>query len=238
MTDSASRITSLNEIGLKYISSLQRLSTEEQTYDELSRSIPGLPSTEFHISFAAVKEEAARWCLKHSANEILGLTVMFLEEIRKLCALVAFNAARIRASGDLATLAAELNSRPQLPDPAARFKQLRERYDVISPLEAEIVSLTAFAKCLFKTNGVVVGSGAPLTLKLKTVHPPAEGESQARISDFHRSWSAGETLTLTREGHAAIFTTISLFFGNLLNSVQEYAKRSGLPVDAPDSERK
>lgn len=249
MTDSVQRNISLNDIGLKYLSSLQRLSdlmvahwagaqaVEEQTYNELSRSVPGLPSTEFHIPFSAAKEEAERWVLKHSANEVLGLATMFLEEVRKLCALVAFNAARANASGDLALLAAELNGRPNLPDPAARFRQLRERYAVTSPFEGELVSLTDFAKCLFQTNGRIVGNGAPLTLRLKTIHPPAEGESQPRLLDFQRSWSAGENLMLTREEHAAIFTTVSLFIGNLMNAVQEYAKRSGLPTNAPDPAR-
>ncbi len=242
MTDPASRTVSLNDIGLKYIEALQRLSdttvfawagsrtVSEQGYDEVFRAILGLPSTQFRLSFDNAREEADRWNLKHVVHEALGLSVVFLDDIRKLCGLITFNVARASASGDLASLAAELNSPSGPADLSGRLKQLRDRYRVAAPLEPELLSLADLGRCLFQRNGVV-GEGETLLLKLKAVQPPAPGETQARLGDFERRWNSGEKVALSRQEHAAIFTTLSVFFGSMLGAVQEFAKNSGLPEE-------
>ena len=171
--------------------------------------------------------------LKQSLNEGLGLCLMLLEDIRKLCGLVEFNAAKAKASGNLASLAAELNAIPGRMDLPMRIKQLKERYNVILPVEAELISLVNMTQCLFENNGTVAAPS--LNLKLKMICPPAEGETQPRFGDFERSWKTGEKVTLSRPEHAAIFTTLSLLITSMLGAVQEYAKRSGLPEEAPQS---
>lgn len=240
MTDpnASNRTISLNDIGQKYFSAIQRLSdltvyawagsraASEQGYDEVAKAISGLPSTPFHLSFDAVKEESENWILKHSVNELLGLTLIFLEDVRKLAGLVAFNAAKANASGDLASLAAEINATQQTDFPE-RLKQLKDRYNITSPVEAEMLSLPGLGRLFFQRNGVV-GNGETLELLLKAVQPPAEGSTEARLADYKRVWNSGERITLSRQEHAAIFTTVSVFFSTLLNAVQEYAKSSGL----------
>ena len=241
MIDQNSRTISLNDIGVKYVEALQRLSDlavfawagsrtlNEQAYDEVSRSVPGLPSTQFRLSFGAAREESERWMLKQSLNEVLGLCMMLLEDVRKLCGLVEFNAAKANASGNLANLAAELNAVSGRMDLPTRLKQLKDRYNVALPVEAELRSLAELAQCLFQGNATVATPG--LTLRLKMICSPAEGETQPRLGDFERSWKAGEKVTLSRQEHAAVFTTISLLISSMLGAVQEYAKRSGLPEE-------
>ncbi len=235
---SPSRTISLNDIALKYTEAIQHLSdlavfdwagartVSEQGYDEMARSIPGLPVTQFRLPFEVAKEAAERSALKHSVNEALGLIAVFLEDIRKLSGLVVFNVARAKASNNLASLAAELNAAPP-PDFPGRFQQLRQRIGAEIPLEAEILSLVALARTLFHRNGVV-GEGETLTLNLKVVQPPAEGETEARLANYERSWKAGEGILLSRQEHAAVFTTVSLFFNAMLGAVQEFAKSSGI----------
>jgi len=232
------RTISLNEIGQKYFAAIQRLSdltvfawagsraVSEQAYDEVARTISGLPTTPFRLPFEVAKEENEAWILKHSVNELLGLTMVFLEDVRKLAGLVTFNAAKAKASGDLAALAAEINASYQLDFPE-RLAQLKEKYGITSPLEAEFLSIPKLGRLFFQTNGVV-GNGETFELCLKAIQPPPQGAKEPVLGDYKRVWKSGERVTLSRQEHAAIFTTISVFFSSLLNAVQEYAKRSGL----------
>ena len=243
MTDPNSRTISLNDIGIKYVEALQRLtdltvfnwagarSLNEQGYDELLRSVPGLPASQFRLSFGVAKEHAERSLLKQSVQEAVGLCLFALDDLRKLCGLAEFNAAKAKASGNLAALAAELNATPGQLDLPTRLKQLKERYQIELPIEAELRSLAELARCLVQTNGTV--TTPTLTLKLKMICAPAQGETQPRLGDFERSWKSGEIVILSRQEHAAVFTTVSVFIGVMLNAVQEFAKRAGLPEDPP-----
>jgi hypothetical protein len=236
--ESSPQTVSLNDIALKYTQAIQHLSdlavfewaaartVSEQGYDEVARGIPGLPATQFRLPFEVAKEAAERSALKHSINEALGLVAVFLDDIRKLTGLVVFNAARMKASNNLATLAAELNAAPP-PDFPGRLQLLRQRIGSELPLEKEILSLVALARTLFHRNGVI-GEGEVLHLNLKVVQPPAEGETEARIGNYERQWKAGEPISLSRQEHAAVFTTVSIFFNAMLGTVQEFAKSSGI----------
>lgn len=240
MTETAPRTISLNDVGLKYVQALQRITdlcvftwagartVNEQGYDELGRTIPGLPSTEFRIPFNAARDEAEVWWFKNGVNEVLGLTNAFLEDIRKLCGLIAFTAAKAQANGDLAGLAAEINSTPTALDFPTRLKQLAERYAISVPMDAHLLSIVALGRILFQRNGLI-GEGESLKIVLKVVQAPAQGETQPRLADYERSWKTGERVLLSRAEQAAVFTTISVFIGAMLNAVQEFAKRSGLP---------
>jgi len=240
MTETAPRTISLNDVGLKYVQALQRITdlcvftwagartVNEQGYDELGRSIPGLPSTEFRIPFNVAREEAELWWFKNGVNEVLGLTNLFLEDIRKLCGLVNFTAAKANASGDLAALAAEINSTPTAVDFPTRLKQLSDKYGVNVQMDGHLLSIASLGRILFQRNGLII-EGDSLKLLLKVVQAPAQGETQARLADYERTWKPGERVLLSRAEQAAIFTTISVFIGAMLNAVQEYAKRSGLP---------
>lgn len=240
MSDSASQTISLNDIGIRYIQSIQRLSDimvihwagfrtlNEQTFDDLAKTIPGLPATDFRLPFEVAKQEADFMLLKQTINEILSLSMIFLEDARKILALIEFNAARANSTGDLVSLAAEVNANTSGLDLATRFKQLTERYGIQSPFEAPLMSLHFIGRFLFQASGFI-GQNQSATLHLKVIQPPGEGESQPRAVDYKRTWTQGERILLSRDEHAAIFTTVSLFFGETLREVQEFAKRSGLP---------
>ena len=242
MTVTASREISLNDIGRKYMGALQRLSdlmaftwtgahtANAQIYDQVPQALPGLPKTEFRMAFPAVQQEAERWWLHHSVNEVLGLTLIFVDDIRKLCSLIAFNAARQNAAGDLTALAAEVNATPGRVDLGTRLKNLKKRYNIVSPFETEMLSLAAFGTCLFR--GGKVPKGSVLKVQLKCVQASGQSGPQARLTDMQRVWGSDEVLGLTREQHAAVFTTVSVFIGAMLSSVQDFAKLSGLP-DTP-----
>jgi len=245
MTTTASRDISLAEVGRKYMSALQRLSdlmaymwtcahtASPQIYDQAPTALPGLPKTEFRMDFAAVREEAERWWLHHSVNELLGLTSLFLDDVRKLCSLIAFNAARLNASGDLTALAAEVNTPPSKADIASRLQHVKTRYQIVSPFEAEILSFAGFGQVLYR--GGVVPKETVVKLQLKCVQPAGQAGPQARLVEMQRSWGPEEKLLLTREQHSAVFTTMSLFLGSMLAAVQEFAHQSGLPDTPPGS---
>ena len=168
MSEPASQTISLNDIGIRYIQAIQRLSDimvihwagfrtlNEQTFDELAKTIPGLPATDFRLPFEVAKAEADFTLLKQTLNEVLSLNMIFLEDVRKLAALVAFNAARANSTGDLAALAAEVNTNTSGLDMFARFAQLKEKYQIQSPFESCLASLHNVGKFLFQANGVVV----------------------------------------------------------------------------------
>lgn len=243
MTAPTPKTISLNDIGLRYIGALQHLSdlmvltwagvrnVSEETYDETFRSVAGLPSTQFRFSLDTARAEAARWWFKSSLGDVLGLCLVFLEDIRKVSGLVAFNVAKTSGGGDLAALAAEVNSDNGPLDIPTRLHHLKGRYGLAIPLEAELMSLIATHRCLVQTGGVIP-KGASLTLQLKAVQPVPGDEANPHLTDYKKTWKAGERITVSREEHAAVFTTISVFLSGMLAAVQEYAKASGL-VDNP-----
>lgn len=240
MSEPTSQTISLNDIGSRYLGALQHLSdfmvltwagaraVNEQNYEEIFHSISGLPSTSARLPFAAAQAEAQRWWLKNSLGDVLGLLLVFLEDIRKVCGVVAFNVAKSQASGDLVALAAQINADNGPLDIPTRFKNLKERYELTIPLEAELMSLAALHRC-FTHAGGIVPKGATLALHLKVVQPPLQGETQPQLGDYQRTWNAGEKITLSREEHAAFFTTSSVFLNAMLHAVQQFAKSSGLP---------
>jgi len=239
MSEPSAQSISLNDLGMRYLGALQHLSdvmvltwagthaVNEQAYEDMFRSVAGLPSTQFRLPLETACEEAARWWFKISLSEALGLCQVFLEDIRRVCGLVAFHAAKAKASGDLAALAAEINSEPGLLDLPARFGQLKSRYALTLPLEAELLSLVSLHRCFLQTGGTVP-SGAALTVQLKSVQPPAKGESAPQLVAFTRTWKEGERIAVSHAEHAAIFTTLSVFLSATLAAVQEFAKASGL----------
>ena len=240
MSEPSAQSISLNDLGMRYLGALQHLSdvmvltwagartVNEQAYEEMFRSVAGLPSTPFRFPMETAREEASRWWFKISLSEALGLCQFFLEDIRRVCGLVAFHAAKANASGDLATLAAEVNSETGPLDLPARFNHLKNRYALTLPLEAELLSLVALHRCFLQTGGTVP-AGDALTVQLKAVQPPAEGASAPQLVAFTRTWNPGERIAVSREEHAAIFTTLSVFLSATLAAVQEFAKASGLP---------
>ena len=240
MSDPTSQTISLNDIGSRYLGALQHLSdfmvltwagasaVDEQSYDKIFHTVSGLPNSPARFPFATAKAEGERWWLKNSLGDVLGLLLVFLEDIRKVCGVVAFNVAKSQASGDLVALAAQINADNGPLDIPTRFKDLKERYNLGIPLEAELMSLAALHRC-FTHAGGVVPKGATLALRLKVVQPPPEGETQPQLGDYQRTWTAGEKVALSREEHAAFFTTASVFMNAMLHAVQQFAQASGLP---------
>jgi hypothetical protein len=239
MSDPAPQTVSLNDIARRYIGGLQHLSdmmvlswagsrvVTEAGYEEVFKSVAGLPSTPFRLNFEAARAEAARWNFKSSLSDILGLCQVFLEDVRKICGLVSFNVAKQSGTGDLAALAAEINAENGSVDIPARIKHLKDRYSLTLPLEQPIASLAALYHTFTHTGGVVP-QNASLTLHLKVIQPPAEGQKEPRLADYQRTWNPGERIAVSREEHAAVFTTVSVFLNSTLASVQEFAKAFGL----------
>jgi hypothetical protein len=203
----------------------------EQGYEEVFRSVAGLPSTQFRFNFETARAEAIRWGFKSSLGDVLGLGLVFLEDIRKVCGLIVFNVAKSTAQGDLAALAAEINADNGPLNIPTRLGHLKTRYNLTIPLEAELMSLVALNRC-FTHAGGMVGQNTSLTLQLKAIQPPAEGKQEPRLVDYQRTWKGGEKIAVSREEHAAVFTTVSVFLSSMLAAVQEFAKASGLAVNS------
>ena len=244
MSEPPAQSISLNDLGMRYLAALQHLSdvmvltwagaraVNEQGYEETFHSVAGLPATPFRFPLEPARAEASRWWFKSSLGEILGLCLVFLEDSRRVCGLVAFHAAKAAASGNLVALAAEINADPGPLDIPTRFNHLKSRYALTLPLETELLSLAALHRCFLQTGGIVP-TGTALTLQLKSVQPPGKGESAPQLADFTRTWQEAERIAVSREEHAAVFTTVSLFLSALLAAVQEFAKASGLPETTP-----
>ena len=243
MTTAPTQTISLNDIGLRYLGGLQHLSdlmvltwagvrnVSEESYEETFRSVAGLPSTQFRFPLDTARAEAARWWFKSSLTEVLGLCLVFLEDVRKVSGVVAFNAAKAAGTGDLAALAAEINANTGPLDIPTRLQHLRSHYGLNIPLESEILSLVAVNRCFLQASGMIP-KGATLTLHLKAVQP-VPGETNPHLTDYRRTWKSEERITVLREEHAAVFTTISVFLSSMLASVQDFAKASGLVENPP-----
>jgi len=237
-----SRTISLNDLGLRYLQNIQHLSdltaygwagtrtVSEQGYDDVSKGVPGLPSTKFRLPFEVVKQEADRAWLKYTLSELIGLLFLYLDDVRKVAGLVLFNAAKARGDGDLAGLAAELNKAPDQVDLPSRLKDLKERYGIATELEPHLVSLTHFGRLLIQ-NGGIVPKDETVRLRIRKLVPNAD--AKPTLQDWEISWKSGDRVVLNRADQAAIFTTVSLFVSATLGAVQELAKRQGLGAEEP-----
>ena len=97
MSEPSAQSISLNDLGMRYLGAVQHLSdvmvltwagaraVDEQGYEEMFHSVVGLPSTQFRFPLETAREEAARWWFKNSLGEVLGLCLVFLEDIRRVC---------------------------------------------------------------------------------------------------------------------------------------------------------
>ena len=201
-------------------------------YAKAYRAVAGLPATPFHMDVDTAREEHARWMLNNSLAALLRLNVAFVEDIRKICGLVAFNAAKASSDGDLPSLAAEINTPCVLPDLPSRLDALKARYAVPVPLEDELRSLHDLHVCLAGADGGIVAPWETLTLRLVVVQPP-DRNSPPELGDYRRSWQGGEFINLSDAEHAAMFTTFSVFMSAMLETVQTFAKNSGLTETIP-----
>ena len=240
MSDPAPQTVSLNDIGKRYMGALQHLAdmtvltwagertVSEQNYEETFHGIAGLPSTPFRLNFETARAEASRLAFKNCLGEVLGLCQVFLEDIRKICGIVAFNAAKKSGTADLASLAAEINAQTGIVEIPARIQHLKTRYTLAVPLEPQLGSLAALYTNFIHIGGLIPQDAPALTLHLKIIQPPAEGQKEPRLADYQRTWNPGERIAVSREEHAAVFTTTSVFLNTMLAAVQQLAKASGL----------
>jgi len=201
-------------------------------YAKAFGEVSGLPATPFRLDVESARVESLHWLQSTSLAELLRTTIAFLEDIRMVCGLVVFNVAKKSGEGELPSLAAEINTPCILPDLPSRLHGLKARYELPIPLEEELLSLHALHLC-FAGMGGLVGPGEVLTLRLKMVQPPPDGKSPPVVGDHRRSWGAGERVNLTRDEHAAIFTTLFLFMSTMLETVQSFAKTFGMTESVP-----
>jgi len=204
----------------------------KKSYAKAFRAVSGLPATPFRLDVESARAESHPWLLRNSLADLLRMGLAFLEDIRRICGLVVFHVAKTSASADLPSLAAEVNTPCVLPDLPSRLDALKARYNLPIPLEDELRSLHALHLCLAGAGGGVEPYGT-FTLRLKIVQAPADRQSPPTIGDYRRSWQGGERILLSPNEHAALFTTFSVFMSAMLETIQTFAKNSGLTETIP-----
>jgi len=248
----ATNTISLRDVGMRYVQVLQRLfdvaafslagsrTVNEQGYDEFLRTTAVMPAAPFHLGFDAAKEEAERWWLKHGVNEALNTLAHFLEDCRKLCALCELKAAQSRGETDVSAIEAKLQA-DELPTPfAQKLAYLQSTYGIASPFAETLLDLDKLRRCLFERGGVVGDQEMIVRLKMVQIIPgtPVSAEParagaasipqvSGKVLDAVRKFAPGEKIVFSKTEHTAVFLTLSMFLGTVLDGVQAFATRTG-----------
>ncbi|MDX2225482.1 MAG: hypothetical protein SFY92_00045 [Verrucomicrobiae bacterium] len=245
---------SLNDIGVKYLTSLQRIYDittfsmasarliNETNYDEFARTLQVMPNASTRMNFDRAKEEAERWLFRNSLTDALSIVIPLLEDCRTVCALARWKVSKERKDADLQKITVDDRTaflRMTLRD---KFKHLKDVFGLASELESNIESLARTRACLAQEGGKVGerATGADeedLVLRLKTVqfiNTPVTGQNQEvslnvsrQFAEIEKTFKKGEAIELSKMEQAAAIITITIFVTNLLEGVQKFVKDSG-----------
>lgn len=241
---------SLHDVGMRYVQVLQRLfdiaafsqagsrAVSEQMYDEFLRVTAVMPAAPFHLGFDAAKEEAERWWLKHGVNEALNTMAHFLEDARKLCALCDLKAAQARGEHPaVAEIEAKLRADELATPFAKKLADLQSGAAITSPFAQTLLDLDRLRRVLFERGGVNGDEELVVNLKMVQIiapaNPPAEAakpgapQISGKMLDAVRKFAPGEKIVFSKTEHTAVFLTLSMFLGSILEGVQGYATRTG-----------
>jgi len=239
---------SLGELTQRYLTALQRnfdvtaymvegtRRVDERTYDEFASAVRFQPSQQDHQGFDGAREESERWLLKSLLAESLSLMVPFLEDVRSIAALSAWQAAGTQDEAALRRMLGEERQAFLALDLAEKFKHLQANYGIGSPLSAQVLALTQLGVCLAARRGVVssadVNDGGALTLSLVALDlvptaAPQPGQSPVtpRVGELKRSFSVGEKIRLEKPDCLNVITTLAIFINSTMKTVQEWVKQ-------------
>lgn len=256
--DAASNTISLRDVGMRYVQVLQRLfdiaafslsasrTVNEQGYDDFLRATAVMPAAPYHLGFDAAKEETERWWLKHGVNEALNTLAHFLEDCRKLCALCELRAAQAGNGAGVPEIEAKLQADELATPFAKKLAHLQSAYGITSPFSDTLLDLDRLRRCLFERGGVVGEQELIVRLKMvqiipaKAASPDAARAGEAggaqvsgKMLDAVRKFAPGERIVFSKTEHTAVFLTLSMFLGSMLDGVQAVATRLGMDQTAP-----
>ncbi len=239
----------LGEVVKNYLEALQKvydvinytLASErllnEQEYEAFSRNSHVMPSQASHMDFDTAKEEMNHWLIKQTLNEILGVLVLFLDDIRTISAISKWKSEKFRSEEELQKILREDRATFLRLDLPAKIDFLKNQYKVVSQSEEHIKSLYRTRLALANRSGSVTEKEAvdgKLTLKLRSVtlksNPGQQGGVlvTSEIGDLIREFEVGKKIKLAKNEHIAAILTVAFFITSQAQSLKEYAQGLGV----------
>jgi hypothetical protein len=242
------QIISLQTISQNFLGAIQRqfdmlafnlaaisTATQEQ-YESYSRQTKLMPVAQLHQPFAGVRDYARGLLLRQTVNDLASMASACVDNCHLLCQLVKNQAAkRSQTEGDKivgeahrAFVQCALNE---------KFEVLEKDFAIMCGTEDAIIAIAIGLRVLAARAGEVsaddVDENGELVFELKSVQvvPPAAGAApgtkpEARVVDTRRTFRAGDRLELTNSELLGLSITVTAFFHDLFQAVDEYGMRA------------
>jgi len=240
---------SLEDMATRYLDALQKVHdmvcfslagarmVSERDYDEISQQLQVMPRQQNRMPFERAKEASEQWLLRNSLADSLALVAPLMEDTRTLCELCELRAAGTTDRASLDQVRGANRDAFLRLAPKEKFARLRERFDIGCEVEPHILALLAVTQCLLGNDGRLsaeaAGEAGELRVPIRSVHLVPAGESEGRVTlersieDNERVLAVGQPIRFSRAELIGAILTVGMFVGNLLQGLQEYAKKTG-----------
>jgi hypothetical protein len=245
-----SRTIKLSDVANQYLGALQRLFdtfsfalagsrlTSEEQYDVFAHSAGLMPLKNQRMDYEKARLESGRWLLKHGLTEGLALAAMAMGDCRSICALTDWQKKGSQPPErrvEIFTAERENFSALGLPQ---KFAQLESEFGLRPETRGCVESIGLLRQVLTVRGGEVTSTetneGEALRVSFRRVEivtgdTNLEGTVpvSSRILEKSATFAVGERVSLDKSDQLALITTLAVFIGNLLESVQKFAQTRG-----------
>ncbi len=235
----------LTEISARYNSGVQRLFDiasctvgalrvqTEKDYQDFGKTAGFYPDGRSHSTHDQIRPLAEQWLVRNLLSEALNMLTPLLEDVRSVAALAEWKAKdESNTEAPRNILGAQREESLKTPF-GERLKHLRDQYSVFSYVEGLLPGLfqlnTILAQHAGKVPKEMLGGSGEWVLGFATlVVEKGDGKSQptAKLGRTDRRFPLGATVTLAKEDVLLMVGSIGFYASTLLNSLQEYVKKS------------
>lgn len=226
------------------------LVTEKQ-YNDYSRFLNFQPSKSGRMDFTKAKNEYEKWLVRNFLGEAINFTQAFLEECRTICAIYSISNRPIRGH-EFNTAINEEKKKYHRYGLPKKLEILRDKYNVSSESESNILSLNKLRNCIVHRLGIVsdkdVTDNDQLTIRMRVlaifVKNPETGEEIEvdKKTRVEKGWTVGvksqeklksfklnESVSLNYNEMIHCIYTFFFFAASMKESITEFGKRLGIP---------
>ncbi|MDZ4817190.1 MAG: hypothetical protein SGI71_13125 [Verrucomicrobiota bacterium] len=247
----------LGDVVNKYLEAFQRAfdhlcfalpgfrTMSEQQYDEFARSVGVMPMGPQRMSFDKAKEGTEKYFLNNSLRDLISLVVLFLEDSRTISALIEYKASGKNSDAEVQRIMRE--DRVQFLNLSLhdKLKSLKEKYELTSELENNVLDLLAVVNCLSQRQGVVgeqdLNRNDKMCVKIRTlrmIQQPLQAASSpgtmpnmqisTQMADSEKTFAVGEKIEFSKQEHISTIISMSIFVTTFAQSIQTFAKKKGV----------
>lgn len=235
----------LADISTRYNTTVQRLfdiaasavgairSQSEKDYVEFARSAGYLPDGRSHAKHEDIRQIAEQWVVRNILTESLNMLTPLLEDVRSVAALAHWKADGEQGPDKPRQILGAEREESLKKNFGDRIKHLRDAYEIFSFVEGVLPGLFQLNTILAQHDGKVPkemlnGSGEWVLALVTLAVDKGDGKSQptAQLSRTDRRFALGSTVSLGKEDVLLMVGSIGFYASTLLNSLQEYLKKS------------